>query len=267
MIIPFYIKLFLLTLSICVWQPQSQVSSSENNIRRHGCGRKLSDYETSEYDTSRYETSEYETSNYGSDFTDEPSSTINSNEEDNILSDSNEEDEGYLQQYLSSRIHRERLHRTRREFYDFVGSLDSVDSLGSRRKLAKKIVSHLRKHETFDYDELMDYIDTHLEGEQKEKMKLLVEELKEYRVKYLLMKSRFKNNAKELRKQMKKKFMFMILLGASIITLALLLSIITSMPIVSASAVAATPVVSHTSVVFYGPLCHTMHVPFYLVYV
>ncbi|ANQ05900.1 Uncharacterized protein PCOAH_00002160 [Plasmodium coatneyi] len=242
MMTPLYIQLILFTLFVCVWQTQGQcivdaatlkASSSQSSSLRHRCGRMLSEYASS-YD-GRY-------------FTDDSSTTLTGSGTDSISSDFSEDEDGHLQRYLTSRIHREREAKWKREFSDFVGSLDSVDSVGSRRKVLKKILSHLRKQETFDYDLLMDYIDIHLEGKQKKEMKLLVEELKKYKEKYLHTKYRFRNNMKNFRKKIKKHIMFLILLVPSITTLFVLLGMIMSMTICAPAALAAGPIVATTVV-------------------
>lgn len=192
--------------------------------------------------------SEYGSYYDGSDLTDESSFRLRSSETDSSSSDFSEEDDGHLQRYLTSRVHREREDKWKKEFSDFVGSLDSVDSVGSRRKVLKKILSHLKKQDTFDYDFLMGYIDTHLEGKQKKDMKLLVDELRKYNVKYLETKSRFRSNMKTFRKKIKKNIMLLILLVPSITTLFVLLGMIMSMIICGPAALASAPIVASTVV-------------------
>ncbi|GAB64527.1 hypothetical protein PCYB_012600, partial [Plasmodium cynomolgi strain B] len=208
-------------------------ASSSSSSLRHRCGRVLSEFATSGDERS---------------LSDEASSTVTSNETHSLYSDFNEEDEGNLQHYLTSRIHRERGGRRRRDVNDFLGSLDSLDSVGSRRRMLKKILSHLKKHETFDYDELMNYVDNHLEGEQKERMKLLVDELKDYKAKYLNMKFGFKNSMKKIRKKMKSQIKLMILLVPSITCLFVLLWLIVSMTMFGPGAVACAPAIASTVV-------------------
>ncbi|CAI7717811.1 Plasmodium exported protein, unknown function [Plasmodium vivax] len=234
MMTPSYIQLFLFTFFVCAWQTPGRCTVDESAVKATSsqrCGRMLS---------------EYASSDDGRDFSDDTSSTVTSNDTDSIISDFNEEDEGYLQNYLTSRINRERGERSRREFYDYIGSLDSLDSVGSRRKVLKKVLSHLKKQESFDYDALKDYIDANLEGEQREKMKMLVDELKKYKIKYLHMKSRFKSNMKKFRKKMKKQIMFMILLVPSITSLLVLLWMIISMTMCGPAALACAPALAST---------------------
>ncbi|GAW79024.1 Plasmodium exported protein, unknown function [Plasmodium gonderi] len=229
--LPLYAKFFLLTLFVWAWHRPSKISFDEapkNILNNKLClinGRLLSEFDFSE--DFKY---------YSGD-----SVATRANEEtDSIVSDFDEEDNGYLSIYLKEKIRKEK-RKSESDFEDLSGSSDSLNSLSSKKKVLKEIIHHLNKSDKFNYDELKEYIDQHLDGEQGEKLKLLVDELKKYKTKYFYMKSRLARNIKKLRRRMKKHTMFILLLVPSITSLILLLWIIIPMVSAPACAIACAP--------------------------
>ncbi|GAW79023.1 Plasmodium exported protein, unknown function [Plasmodium gonderi] len=235
-----YAKFFLLTLFVWAWHRSIKISFDEapkNILNNKLClinGRLLSEFDFSDEERFHFDNSVTRTTN---------------EETDNIPSDFDEEDNGYLSTYLKEKIRKEK-RKSESDFEDLTGSSDSLNSLCSKKKILKEIIHHLNKSDKFNYDELKEYINQHVDGEQGEKLKLLVDELKKYKAKYFYMKYCFERNILKLKEKMKRNTMLTFLLVTSIASLLLLLWFIIPMAIAPAAYLTMGPGTALTTVTF-----------------
>ncbi|SBS79998.1 hypothetical protein POVCU2_0001890 [Plasmodium ovale curtisi] len=164
---------------------------------------------------------------------------MSDDEDSNTLYSDEEEFGGYLKSYLNSKVEENGRKQKKIRLKELAASTDSLDTIKGKKKILKEILDYVKKYDNLDFEELKAYIDANIQGEQGEKLKMLVEELKKYKVKYIYMKSNFSYKVKKLRKKMKNNIRLILMIVPSLTALALLLWFIVSLIFPPAAPVAA----------------------------
>ncbi|SBT31144.1 hypothetical protein POVWA2_002540 [Plasmodium ovale wallikeri] len=222
----FNIEVFLFTLSAWISQNSNHgifgkagdLQSVQNEVGLKS-GRLLSEYNP-------YNEEEYDY-------------IMSDDEDSNTLYSDEEEFGGYLKSYLNSKVEENGRKQKKIRLNDLAASTDSLDTIKGKKKILKEILDYVKKYDNLDFEELKAYIDANIQGEQGEKLKMLVDELKKYKVKYIYMKSNFSYKIKKLRKKMKNNIRLIFMIVPSLTALALLLWFIVSLIFPPAAPVAA----------------------------